>query len=1081
MEKLISNIKFKINNFYIWFLDLTAPYFSKMLSISFRNYWISHSAKRIYKKITTSKIEKEKFSYKWFDVHQPNKWYIASLISFAFVFFPQLLGVAILLIFQNLNWTFNFTDNRVMFLETAWQVLASLTGITFVIIIFIVEISNKDRNERKAMPVFFSETWAILTASFSLLVILSMGNFYFLFSNFVIESKFLSIFYFWNSILFGINILLILNIFIRTIKILPKSIFLFKTSPYLHRIVFTSMQDEIIERISENYSQLLMKEMELDYPYFEPDPPDNKIYINLSLDTEQTYIVSDINIKLIKIAINNAKRIHKEYKNNDIIYFGKLSHRLSKEKPGISLINPILNHPSVICFLKNSSRISTDVIKKSQLNEAFIDNRNMIFRSLKNQEIDNVLELLNLYAELIVTFMELFHSYNIKLHENSLTKNYKIFSDWTLIDTIFNQYRSLIPHFLDFNDKDLIRKFLNLPLEIMGNALIYKDRFIYQKSSSLFLPIYIQIHFVENESTKKAVKDFIFIRLREHRMFTLSPRVRYSQTNIELIKIYKIFFFDLLITWNNLIKKTIDFRSIDDFSRFIHEAKNLSFNFLDEIKEDQVALLQLKLVNKNDVPEKEKIIDELSNVQKLIHIKGELLNSFQKMVLGFGGWITHLFETKKIESQLHLEYNIVLNHYLTDLDVLFSAYLFILPGVNFSDLFNWDSWEMQEAPDIDNEVSSFFLQINNLIDKFFIIRSIELFVKNIGQTQTFPQTDRIKEIYDNSKRISDELLKSELWVEYFKNKGVEDFEERVEQFLAMLNDSKNQYDNLVDRTIIESELDLQSINKIKLEVKDAWKKSTIFRNLVTKIGSFQEILNSRTEENDLWGYKKLYPKNAFIKQKRITYMGIGETIGNGIAHVEDKYLYNQIFNNSAPIYMKTFEVEELLVNYICEMEQENMKPIIFFNGRNFFKKFNNSKQFNSAWQIKNNPLADTRIFGVFNNHPVIQLFSLPQNHICLIDINKIGILRQYLLKDNEPLDIRISELTKEEAEKIIDDNPNENIDSKTGKTLSREERITNLLLDVKVEVYENCRFEDINPNAARIIVIKDEDIDNNVE
>ena len=145
--------------------------YEKLISIqvwivrSQRKNWVSYRAKNVIRN-SQNKNKKgfiQALSEKWFEWMHPQKWGFSLLLAFSFIFVPPL----ILGLFNLQNYRFIDTD----FLSTVWQVLASIMGISFVIVVFLTEYSQDQTYERRAFPIYISATSMIFTVIFGLSLI----------------------------------------------------------------------------------------------------------------------------------------------------------------------------------------------------------------------------------------------------------------------------------------------------------------------------------------------------------------------------------------------------------------------------------------------------------------------------------------------------------------------------------------------------------------------------------------------------------------------------------------------------------------------------------------------------------------------------------------------------------------------------------------------------------------------------------------------------------------------------------------------------------------------------------------------
>lgn len=273
----IPKIYSKLTEIKILILDKFSPYSSLAALYTNSNLWLSYLAKNKIKK--GGKIIPGWSTVKnvFYEIHLPENSANIFIFTFLLVFLPQFI---VYLWFisplapqqDKLGWPASY---NVDILEAMWQVTAGLIGITFVIVIFIIDFTNRDKYERRALPVLFTETKFSFSASLGIFIILSMGIFL-LSTDFNIRTDYFFFLLYFQWLLFFLNLINILLLFIRTIEILPQRKFTEKLKKYNHRIAAKLIEEELIFRFGSTISTQYFKESGIEFPFFEPDPNFNK-------------------------------------------------------------------------------------------------------------------------------------------------------------------------------------------------------------------------------------------------------------------------------------------------------------------------------------------------------------------------------------------------------------------------------------------------------------------------------------------------------------------------------------------------------------------------------------------------------------------------------------------------------------------------------------------------------------------------------------------------------------------------------------------------------------------------------------
>jgi len=153
LSKLKAWITDKLTSIQVWIITLP------------RKNWVSFHA---HKLILNSKKQvkrgiSERVSETWFAWMHPSRWRVSFSLALSLVILPQLLLGVLFRIELLPHQIANFIDTD--FISTVWQVLASIIGISFVIIVFLTEYSHGRTYERRAFPVYVSATSMIFNVN----------------------------------------------------------------------------------------------------------------------------------------------------------------------------------------------------------------------------------------------------------------------------------------------------------------------------------------------------------------------------------------------------------------------------------------------------------------------------------------------------------------------------------------------------------------------------------------------------------------------------------------------------------------------------------------------------------------------------------------------------------------------------------------------------------------------------------------------------------------------------------------------------------------------------------------------------
>ncbi len=1009
-----------------------------------------------------------------FEIHQPENWLHAVLFSLFLVFFPQLLIILLPSPISSLMTTWGWKNNiSELSLQTAWEVTAGLIGITFVIVIFVVEIANSNKYGGKAFRVFFAETKLLFTASYGIFVIISIGITSILLSNSQIPNECRNSLITYQWVLFFINSILIIGLFIRTVKIQNKSHFLLLLRKYNQWLTNQIVNAELFLRIANTKSFELFKLMGIDFDYFEPEPNPKMITLNITCLDKQIYRITDINFKLIEIAYKNAKKIYPDLKKNDFIYYARIERSLSNEKPGLAMVNPLINRKCVYKYIKNSVRCSEYTShNKSDLSEELVINKDLIIQSIKNREYNSVKELLDHHIDLIESFLEAINNYGLNFNQKSALKEMNLFfSDWKLVTEIINQLIDVSEVAFFSNDSEIIRTILHIPRKCMEKAVTYNDHLIYQQFSRLYTRFYYFLFRSLQDTTHvNSIIDNIYRILIDHRRFFLTPRLknyRYQKEKvIEIVDYYK----DLLLIWNSLIKGALDEKTINRFSIFTEEVRNIVKDIFPDVDKSSLMIIDSQL---NNEPKNIRFIEEKEDIECILNLKKELEIYRDKMMLGFGGYITHQYEISNFSLDDFFNFIPAVHTSFLDINNLHDSF-----SNNFldneDDLFNWSSWEMSEWSSQYGDVSSGTLTYRSWIDKYFVLRSLELIQSKNTNTITLTPYSNSESIYDSVTKIIGVIPNDKKWIDLLNRANVINIEERITVLESILRAAYIREKSIEEQITISSSLSEEITLTFKNNLIKSWKQHSLFRNLFRNYGKYQICYINVPEEisTKKIEIRQFVPKELFIKQNRVVYGGWEESIGQYFAEYED-YHIGKILKSEEYLSIDSESFIEIFNSKLQIMTGRGLKPIIFINGKEIFTRINKASEFTPSWRLRSNAFSEIPIQGLFENFPVVLTTVIPENTCFLLDILQYGTFVDYIFeKDSEPISINISEISIDKAIEIINNNPDWLKDNETNETLPNEVAVQKVLLKAKIELSTFSEFIDINPKAATSIILE---------
>ena len=155
-------------------------------------------------------------------------------------------------------------------LNTAWQVLASVLGLSFVIVFFLMEFADKRLYESRALPIFIARTASVFIVLFGLNSVVSMGFSALVLSGGGMAPGWQAAIVFYNLILFTLNMVLIGFLYMRTFQLLRPSLFRQVLHQYNRQLILDNVNLELRERLATRALQVCCQENGLKFSWFTP-------------------------------------------------------------------------------------------------------------------------------------------------------------------------------------------------------------------------------------------------------------------------------------------------------------------------------------------------------------------------------------------------------------------------------------------------------------------------------------------------------------------------------------------------------------------------------------------------------------------------------------------------------------------------------------------------------------------------------------------------------------------------------------------------------------------------------------------
>ena len=429
------------------------------LSIPRKN-WVSYHARKLIRE-SQSRDRKsfvKKLSEWWFELMHPTRWRTSLLLAFTVVLLPQLLIGLLLQVKLLPTQLFAFLDTD--FSSTTWQVLASIIGISFVIVVFLTEYSQDRGYERRAFPIYVSATSMIFTVMVGLLTLMSMGINFALIKSPISENAWILGASAGNSLLFLINLMLTLILYVRTYQLLSPSYFREILVQYHRRKVLDRVYQELFKRVKQNVSINFIDSLGIEASLWKSEFP-GKVPVKIQEKISEPHVVLDLNLDLVEFASKNAKKLLKAFEKDKFEFVGIPGHYLPVDNPAIAAIIPEFVQKQIVIPLRQAVHILPwKSAKFNSADEDLLINRDLVSSAITSGQADNVESALDLYIETITAFLDSLRQLGYRFTPQMADNERGWFNRWEIFETVHQHYVSLLRDALKSNHTEIINRFV---------------------------------------------------------------------------------------------------------------------------------------------------------------------------------------------------------------------------------------------------------------------------------------------------------------------------------------------------------------------------------------------------------------------------------------------------------------------------------------------------------------------------------------------------------------------------------------------------------------------------------------------
>ena len=626
------------------------------------------------------------------------------------------------------------------------------------------------------------------------------------------------------------------------------------------------------------------------------------------------------------------------------------------------------------------------------------------------------------------------------------------FFDWrTPIQIIRHAYKGILAAVTSGNS-ELIRAGASIPIQFMNMSVQKKDFLFYRKISAIYPAILSTSYTMDTARGRELIIDRSWGYLRDFAEYFLPKLTAHHDEKMRIQ-----YTSELLWSFGDLMKVAVDHNDTNTFETIGIEMNSL-FEYLEihklaeDIREELEAVIAReraliwfglgawimrsfilagtnrepgqpdpKLVDLSQIPTfVDSITRNFSSIRQLAKVYEEAV----KRDYGSSRWEGWLMETIR-EGQVHA---IGFGMWLT--------YFYVVVGLRLSKTGRLTAGDVPES-----------------------FRELEFSMKNIRE---------------KIEVIKAEQQKWEDLIPWLKIKPTVETVDTThwDYFLSANEAAVKEWTRRREDEIIASPIDPQRIETFKEQCLKGWYASAW---LVKVILNMAQQVNATAEAGETyWAVHQRFPKEAFIATNDIEYIGLGFDQGATLGRETNEKLLAQIESSARGKELSgaSLSIHEAM-ELIRAMTSKNSSVIAVIKGNfEIEKQLLGIPGFSACWTQTNPRFTFSEYLGDMNSIQTFFLYDKQVAQITIADLSRIGKLIWYVPQEYnvEGLLIRITEIDKEKANRLVDEQPKFML-NKDGANLTRELAIRNLLLDVDVFVGVKIELEINDYQAIKKIQI----------
>jgi hypothetical protein len=661
------------------------------------------------------------------------------------------------------------------FLSVLWQVHASIIGITFVVIVLLVEALGGKLSREGFFRLYIRKSYILPIAFAGLTLTGSIGVARLLVNRNDLAQSWLEALAFSSLMIFGLFLMATAWLYWKTLDLLRSSSIRQARIQLVEQAVIKTVQQEIRRRLGHNILNRVCQELELDYipfPYAREDLA--------PIQASQFGVVLDINLhKLAQFAQMLTHRVQTAPDRDRTFRGFLLSGMGSFLGPGNSVLARVYPEDQTdhtVRLLQSTYKVGRPIERSeeplvSEL-KALKDEARAALRDRQPNAFDQVLDF---YFNLFDRILRIRHAYGMPRTEVATFPLPAMHSHllWILERDLYD----IIEFAISTQDRDLISSAIYFPVRIALLALEADEQQLFAQFVG-FMPRIYQLVAREKENRVRAyIIDQCWRHLRDFVDNDLARRLESDLTPLDELSRLGRYLTARIRTLNELLKAAVDARDQESFGQFGTALDQALQHYRLEHAVADHHRLKFRLQYENlSEEERQQLEQRLTRYQTLVGIREQAQQIHQAIWFGISGWLVREFTKGRIGQPVFAAMLEQARGHFHDLGGLSSTYSAVRREKTE---LGWISWVAFELPDRQFHA----IDTDSWMRMFYCVQGLRLTPEDIGGEGTPVAPDREPEYTLDYLRATCQRLQEErdLWRGIVSDQDLE----RVDNFLEL--------------------------------------------------------------------------------------------------------------------------------------------------------------------------------------------------------------------------------------------------------------------------------------------------------